>query len=408
VIGDIKGQYNANRVGAERVTKLVGEVGLDVYRECGREILEKSEGAMHEAIAQVPDGTYHFVDHFDDFGPNTEPIRVEVTVRVDGDLIEIDYAGSSPATKSGLNAYLPFTRAYARHAVKSIIAPGVPQNSGAMRPIHVTAPEGCFFAARYPTPSGGRAICVRMIVDSVMGAMAQATPDKVTTASSQLCNSTIGGVDERTGRPFVYYDLTFGSTGARPTKDGCDGLVSGFNTGNIPIEIHESVWPVRVEQFGFITDSGGAGTYRGGAAVRRDVRSLASNSRLTNLHDRHDFSPWGLAGGEPGSVGRIVLNPGADSEDDLHSKSIIEVKEGDVVSFRTCGSGGWGDPLDRKLDAVRSDVLDGFVSEESARTIYGVVLTNSDAREVDSAATERLRDDLRRTRSSPARNEESR
>ena len=240
---------------------------------------------------------------------------------------------------------------------------------------------------------------VRLIVDTVFGAMAQATPDRVQAASSQLCNSTIGGVDERTGRPFVYYDLTFGSTGARSTKDGCEGLTSGFNTANVPVEVHETVWPIRVTRFGFISDSGGPGEFRGGLAVQRDVENLARSARVTNLHDRHVFPPWGLDGGLSGTLGRIILNPGTESEEELHSKSIVDLDVGSVVSFQTCGGGGFGDPLVRDPGAVLEDVCEGWVTREAAREEYGVVLGDALEPKVLDQETLELRRQLSAKRS---------
>jgi N-methylhydantoinase B len=400
VIGDIKGQYNANMVGAAKLNELIERFGLETYRACGCEILDRSYAAMRSAISELPDGEYRFTEYLDDSGPGTDPIRIELCVRVTGDEIIADYTGSSPATRSGVNCYFPFARAYTYHALKCVIAPRLPQNSGCMRAVDVAAPVGSFCNAQYPTPSGGRAIIARHLVDAVLAAMAKCVPERSQAASSQLCNSTIGGVDPRTGKPFVYYDLTFGSTGARPHKDASDGLVAGFNTGNIPIEVHEAIWPVRVDHFGFMADSGGPGTFRGGLAVRRDVRNLADISRVTNLHDRHERAPWGLFGGRPGSRGRIILNPGSPDETELHSKSIVEVEHADLISFQTCGGGGWGDPLRRDPQAVRKDVLEGWVTPEGARRDYGVVMSSESEPQVLEKETLALREELANARAS--------
>jgi N-methylhydantoinase B len=373
VLGDLKGQYNANMVGAMRVRELVDRFGLDTFRECAAEIVERSERAMRAAITEVPDGRFGYVDYMDDSGPGTDPVRVEVHVTVRGDTLEVDFGGSSDATRSGVNSYLTYTRAYAYHAVKCVIAPQLPQNTGCMRPVVVVAPEGSFFNPRYPTASGGRAITSAHISDAVIGALAQVVPDRVQAASSQFCNASIGGVHDD-GTPFVYYDLTFGSTGARPFKDACDGLVSGFNCSNVPVEIQETTCPIRVERFGYVADSGGAGTYRGGLAVRRDVRSLTALSRLSNLHDRHHTPARGLFGGRDGAAGQIVRNLGSGGEEELHSKSTTDLLRGDVMTFQTCGGGGWGDPLDREPEAVLADVREGWVTVAGAERDYGVVV----------------------------------
>jgi N-methylhydantoinase B len=398
VIGDLKAQYNANSVGARRVEALITRFGAAKYESAVSELLDRTEQAMRAAIEKVPNGEYEFVDFIDDSGPGTPPIRIQVRVSVRDGNIVVDYTGSSAATRSGLNSYMPFTAAYSYHAIQSLVAPSLPHNSGSMRPIVVHAPVGSFFNPVYPTPSGGRSLASRNIVDAVYGAMAQAIPSRAPSAGCQLCNSTFGGIDDRTDRPFVYYDLTFGSTGARPGRDACDGLVSGFNTSNVPIEVHEASQPIRVERFGYLIDTAGAGQYRGGLSVRRDVRNLAALSRLTNLHDRHESAAWGLFGGEPGALGRVVLNPGEKGEQALHSKAIRDLSRNDIVSFRTCGGGGWGDPLLRDPEAVLLDVAEGYVSVEHARARYGVCIEPTGEPAVQISQTITLRQRMRSMR----------
>lgn len=401
VIGDLRGQYNANVLGARRMVELIDRHGPDVFEAATTVLLDRSATAMADAIEAIPDGRYRFVDHLDDCGPDTDPIRAEVEISISGRKILVDFAGSSGATRSGVNSYYPFTYAYSYHALQSVIAPNLPSNAGCMRPIEVAAPRGSFFNPVYPTPSGGRAIVARLIVDVVLGAMSRAIPERVPAAASQLSSSTFGGLDPETGRPFVYYDLTFGSTGARPGKDACDGMVSGFNTSNIPIEVQEAAWPIRFETFGYVPDSGGAGRYRGGLGVRRDVTNLSGTCRLTAVHDRQVIPPWGLHGGLAGAVGTIRLNPGAEGELSLHSKTIRDIDRGDTVRFQTSGGGGWGDPLDRDPASVLRDVLDGLVSPEPAAALYGVELTPGPVPAVDPEATAARRRRIRDRRRQP-------
>jgi N-methylhydantoinase B len=393
VVGDVKAQYNANQVGATRMRDMVERFGLDVYRECVDTLVERSEVAMREGIEGIPDGSYEYVNRLDDYGPDTKPVTAKVRIEVNGGELDVDFSGSSPATPSGLNGYLPFTLSYTYHAIKCLAGPHLPQNAGTMRPVTVHAPEGCVLNARYPTPSGGRTLLTRLIVDAIYGAMTQAVPERTQAASSQLCNSTIGGIDVATGRPFVYYDLTFGSTGATSYKDGTEGLTSAFNTANVPIEVHESAWPVRVRSVGFVPDSGGPGRFRGGLAVRREVVNLTNPGRLTNLHDRQVIPPGGLAGGEPGALGRIAMSHGDGAETELHSKSIVAIGPGDSVVFQTCGGGGYGDAFEREPERVLRDVAEGWVSVERARADYGVAieLDEHDEPRLRCEETERLR-----------------
>lgn len=389
VIGDLKAQMNANRIGGLRLVALIDKYGMETFSRCMEEMIQRSEAAMRASISRIPDGVYSFEDYLDDVGRNTDPIKVKVAVRIDRDEATVDFTGSSPQTESGINSYMNFTYAYALYSLRCLTDPTIPQNEGCFRPVRVVAPEGSFFNPRHPAPGGGRAIIANRIVDCIMGAMSKALPHHAITASSHFSNSTVGGMDPRTARPFVYYDLLMGGFGARPTKDGIDGIASGFNTGNIPVEVYEINYPVLIERQEYILDSAGAGKYRGGTGIRKDVRFLTEKVRLTNLSDRQKYSPFGLFGGSPGALGATILNPGP-NETQLHSKGVYQLVLGDVVSFRVSGAGGWGDPFEREPQAVLGDVRDGFVSVGQAREIYGVAVDSS-GRMVLEQETARLR-----------------
>jgi N-methylhydantoinase B len=168
-----------------------------------------------------------------------------------------------------------------------------------------------------------------------------------------------------------------------------------FNASNIPVEAQEANQPMIVERFELIGDSGGAGQYRGGCGIRRDLRFLADEGKLTNLADRQRFAPYGLGGGKPGKLGRTVLNPGP-AEEIVHGKESREFAYGDVISFQQSGAGGYGDPLERDPRRVIADVLDDYVSIEAARCEYGVVLVARGADlSIDEPATDALRRALR-------------
>jgi N-methylhydantoinase B len=184
-------------------------------------------------------------------------------------------------------------------------------------------------------------------------------------------------------------------TGARATKDGCEGMAWAFNASNIPVEVQEARHPIVVERFQLIRDSGGAGKFRGGCGIRRDLKFLADDGKLTNLTDRQRVPSWGLFGGSPGVLGRTVLNPGP-AESPVHGKESRDFAYGDVVSFQQSGAGGYGHPFERDPARVLEDVLDDYVSLESARADYGVVITGTGMDlQVDDTATQRLRAELR-------------
>jgi N-methylhydantoinase B len=391
VLGDLRAQRSALRVGELRLSELAERYGRDTLFVAMDEILARTETALRAAIRGVPDGVYTFEDFLDDWGPGTDPLRVFVTVTVDGDRMTIDYDGSSPQTASGLNSYINYTRSYSYAAVKCLTDPFGPMNEGALRPVTIKAPEGSFLNPRPPAGGGPRAVICYRVFEAVIGALAPAVPDRVSAAASHMANPTFGGLDRRDRRRFVAYELVLSGTGARATKDGCEAMAWAFNAANIPVEAQEARHPLVVERFELIPDSGGPGKFRGGCGVRRDMRFLADEGKLTNLSDRQKFPSYGLFGGHPGTPGRTVINPGG-GEQIVHSKESRGFDHGDVISFQQPGAGGYGDPLDRDPGRVLEDVLDGYVSTEAARRDYGVVIVEE---RVDEAATRALRATMR-------------
>jgi N-methylhydantoinase B len=257
--------------------------------------------------------------------------------------------------------------------------------------VTVTAPEGSFLNPRPPAGGGPRAIICYRTFEAVLGALAAALPGRVAAAASHFANPTFGGWDRARRRRFVAYELVLSGTGARATKDGCEGMSWAFNASNIPVEAQEAAQPIVVERFGFIPNSAGPGTFRGGCGIRRDMRFLADEGKLTNLSERQRFAPYGIFGGKPGRLARTVINPEGD-EQPVHGKQSRDFAYGDVISFQQSGAGGYGDPLARDPAHVLDDVLDEYVSMDAAREEYGVVITGEgfDLR-VDQAATRGLR-----------------
>ncbi len=392
VLGDLRAQRSALRVGELRLTELCQRYGRETLLAAMDEIVARSEANMRAAIRAVPDGVYTFEDFLDDYGPGTAPLRVVVTVSVDGDAMTIDYAGSSPQTASGMNSYINYTRSYSYAAVKCLTDPAAPMNEGALRPITVMAPEGSFLNPRPPAGGGPRAVICYRIFEAVIGALAPALPERVAAAASHFANPTFGGWDRARKRRFVAYELVLSGTGARATRDGCEAMSYAFNASNIPVEAQEAHQPVIIERFEFIRDSAGAGRFRGGSGIRRDMRFLADEGKLTNLSERQRFAPYGLFGGEAGALARTVLNPGA-AEELVHGKQSREFEYGDVISFQQSGAGGYGDPFARDPARVLADVLDDYVSIAAARDQYGVVITGNGAElALDEGATAALRE----------------
>ena len=389
VLGDLRAQLGALRVGEQRVQHLADRYGRETLAEATEEILDRTERHMRSAIEVIPDGSHSFEDFLDDCGPNTDPVKVSVTVVVQGDRLVVDFAGSSPQTASGLNSYINYTRSYSYAAIKCLTDPLGPMNEGALRPIRVEAPEGCFLNPRPPAGGGPRAIICYRVFEAVIGALAPALPERVVAASSHFANPTFGGYDPHRGRRFVAYELVLSGTGARAGKDGCEGMASAFNASNIPVEAQEASHPIIVERFEVIPDSSGAGKFRGGSGIRRDMKFLAEDGKLTNLSERQRFAPYGLFGGKSGALARTVINPGP-AERVVHGKASVDFAHGDVISFQQSGAGGYGPPFEREVARVLEDVLEGYVSIHTAREEYGVVI-DPVTMTVDLPATERTR-----------------
>lgn len=376
VKGDLLAQRNTNAVGAQRLTKMIREYGLDVVNAAIENILDRSEARMRELIRSIPDGIYTNEEFLDDGGVGTEPIRFYATVTVEGERIKVDFAGSSEQVASGLNSYINYTRAYAVFAVKVFTDPHLPHNDGLIRVVDIVAPEGSFFNPTYPAPSSGRAVLQVRIFEVICGALAQAVPQRAMAGFSHWSNPIIGGRDDRTGKKFIFYDIIMGGYGARGYKDGQEAMCPVFNGSNIPVEVQESHSPVRVRRLEIMGDTGGAGKYRGGCGVRKDLEVYAEEAVVSLLGDRHRFQPKGLFGGQPGELARTVLNPEGEAEM-LQSKEVKKLKRGDVLSIQLSGGGGFGDPRERDRAAVMNDVADGYVSAKAAKELYGVDVTES-------------------------------
>jgi len=390
LLGDLMAMRNCNRILEQRLAQLVDKYGADVYDEACEEILERSEHAMREAIADMPDGEYEAVDFFDDYGPGTDPLRIQVKVKITGEDLTIDFSGSSPQTKSGINAVLTYVRAFCYYTVKCIThGATVPQNDGCLRPIAFVAEPGTVVNSRPPAGGGARAIMQQRFVDVLMQAFSAVLPEHVMAPSSHWANPILGGLDPRTGRRFVYYDIIIGGFGGRPDRDGLEATPNAFNIDGIPVEVNETSYPILVERLELIPDSAGAGRWRAGHGIRKDVRVLGEDLTLSNLTDRQKFAPPGILGGEAGALGMTRLNMDGDDGSILESKGTYSLQQGDLVTTCLAGGGGYGDPLTREVSLVCRDVHDGLLSRVKAESAYGVVIDRDG--NVDDQATAALR-----------------
>ncbi|MFQ6111980.1 MAG: hydantoinase B/oxoprolinase family protein, partial [Nitrospinota bacterium] len=346
------------------------------------------------------DGTYVFEDYLDNDGIELEEriaIRGAVTVR--GSDFLVDFSGTSPQVRGPLNSVPSSTLSAVYYVVRAITDPAIPNNAGCYRPISVTLPTGSILNPEPPAAVNSRTATVKRCVDVLMGALVRAAPERFPAASTgQLLVLSLGGIDPRTGRAYVTSELGGGGLGARPCKDGIDVVDTDVNNCmNIPVEALEMDYPIRILKNNLWADSCGAGRYRGGLGYEKVFQALRGQVVVSHRGERFYTAPWGLCGGRPGRKSRSLVRRRSGATEEIPSKRVFTLDEGETLHVFTAGGGGWGDPLERPPEEVRSDVLDRKVSQTTAREEYGVIIDAED-QSVNVAATEELRRELRQRR----------
>ncbi|ANN15461.1 hydantoinase [Amycolatopsis orientalis] len=369
-IGDLYAQVTGNEVGAASLVRLLEEFALDTLDDVAAEIMNRSERALRDALAKLPDGTYTselLTDGFDD-----EEVVLKVAVTIDGDEIHLDFAGSSPQSRRGINVVLNYTRAYASFAVKAAIAPEVPHNAGSFRPVHVTAPPGSVLNCTPPAPVASRHLIGHFLPSLLITALREALPGNALAHSADALWMTIWRGTDAEGAEFMLNVFQTGGIGARATKDGLS--TTGFPSGlrSTPTEVIETMAPLVQRERVLWVDSGGAGRWRGGLGQRTSMAARGEISWSVNGNvDRVLRPASGVDSGHDGAAGRFGLSGGAG----LPSKSRVNLRPDDVVDVILPGGGGYGDPFEREPEAVLADVVDGYVSVAAARELYGVEVT---------------------------------
>jgi N-methylhydantoinase B len=340
---DLEAQIGAQRTGAMRLSALAQRTHARGLRDAATALMDHAESCVRAALAELPRGTFRFADVLDDDGRSSEAIPIQVTLHIDGRTLKADFTGSSPQVVGPLNAVEAVTHAATYYAVRCVLRGEFPVNDGAFRPIEIIAPEGSVVNARPPAAvSAGNVETSQRIVDTVLGALAQALPERVPAASSGTMNNLLmGGVDGRNGRPFAYYETLGGGHGAGPGWHGASGLQAHMtNTRNTPIEALEHAYPLRIRSTRLRRGSGGAGEWRGGDGIEREVE-LLSPARVTVISERRRRGPYGLQGGSPGLPGRnSVLQD--QTVRGLPGKFQIDLPAAAVLTVASPGGGGFG------------------------------------------------------------------
>jgi len=394
VLGDIRGQLGADRLGERRLIELTGKYGKQKVLACFDRLFELSESKLRKTFAEWKDGHFEAERFVDDDGIDLEkPVRIHVVVEKKGDSIHFDFSGSADQTKGPANVRPPLVQAACAYCLISLIDPGTFVSQGLLRAFIITAREGSVLNPRFPAPVNTYNPTVHALVDGVYAALSNIVPDKVRADGSGSRSIILGGRSGHTGKGYVQYEIIAGGAGARATKDGASGVtVNQSNAMIAPIEIIESEFPTRLLRYELIENSGGAGRYRGGLGIRREYLNL-EDARFSIRSMKHIIPPNGCAGGKTGRPGDIWINPENKDAKRLPTRyADYPLKAGDVFRLDTPGGGGYGDPLAREPERVLADIREGFISPDVAERDYGVVLKRErDEFTVDATATQTRR-----------------
>lgn len=373
-LGDFQAQLAGCLAGERRILALVKKYGRDVVVGGFAAVLEHSEAQTRSELSRMESGTYQFEGFCDGDGVTDRPVRIAVTMTIADGSISFDFTGTDPQAVGGINAPLAVTSSAAYYVVKAATDPANPCNSGNYRPIRISAPEGSLLNPRLPAPVvAGNHETANILVDILFGALNQAcrnSPERVIAAGAgSAVVVVIGGTDprpQRKGRQFIYIEPFGAAWGARYNKDGISGMRVGTgNVANQAVEIVETEYPLRIEQYELVPDRGGAGKFRGGLPVRRVIRLLADVT-FTLTAERSRIAPFGFDGGLNGQLAEYLLGGQL-----LFSKTApLELKAGDVVSICSAGGGGFGPPRERDSSLIQADLREGYITLDEAVRDY--------------------------------------
>jgi N-methylhydantoinase B len=371
---DLTGQLASNQVGLTRLEELFRRYRGETLKRVMEEVLDATERRLRAAVASVPDGCYRAEDEMEGVA-GEGMIAIRLRLEVCGDQTRLDFAGSGPPSLGAINVPRNALLATVYYAVKASLDPELPSNAGLHRAVSVSVPEDSILNARPPAAVGARTDTCQHVAGRIIEAFAKAMPGRLPAPSNDASTAVVfSGVDPRSGREYVYVEAVAGGAGGGPETDGMDGVqVHITNTSNLPVEALERAYPLLVERYEFVPDSGGPGEFRGGLGLRRDIRVLDNEATFSAHGDRHKVPARGMAGGLAGGCGAYLVNPGDEQEERLPPKvSGVRLAPGSVLRVETPGGGGCGPPGCRDKVKVSSDLRAGVLSEQSGREVYGM------------------------------------
>ena len=371
--GDYNAQFSALHLAARRLFEMISKYSGDLIRNVFNEIIDRTYERMLSAITLIPDGVYRFEDVMDDDGREAVNVPINLTATIKGKSALFDFAGTSPQTPGNINIPLHGTKAAVCYVLKAMLDPEIPNNQGVLDAVEVVAPMGTMVSCIAPASVAARAHTSQRIIDVVIGALSSALPEAaVGAANGANTMAVFAGNDPETGEPYVYLETLGGGFGGRNDRDGKDGVqVHITNTSNLPIEAIEMEYPLRVDRYGFIPDSGGAGKYRGGLGLQRVVRPIGHTCIFNGVGERFRNKPWGIFDGCPGQSGSFWLEENQCAPIQLsHKPPDMPLKPNQALVVNTPGAGGYGDPKKRSKELIKSDKVSGKFSDKFLRKFY--------------------------------------
>jgi len=371
--GDYFAQLAACRLGEKRLCEFCERQGIGRVLATFDDVIDRTHMRMRRAIGAIPDGRYDFTDFMESDGNDTVDIPVRLSLKVKGEKICLDFTGTSRQVAGNINCPLTATESAIGYVLKALLDPSAPNNQGILDVIEIVAEPGSLLNPVFPAAVAYRAHTTQRVIDVVLGALANALPKQVIGASNGSNTTAVfSGTDPRNGRAYLYLETLGGGCGARSFKDGKDGVQQHIaNTANLPVEAIETEYPLRVREYGFVRDSGGAGKFRGGLGLRRTIEPVNHSCRFNGAGERFVRSPWGLFSGYAGVIGHMRLIDENGSNTELGGKPLpMDCPEGSAIEICTPGAGGYGEPLDRDRRSILRDWRSGKFTADYISNMY--------------------------------------
>ena len=372
--GDLNAQIASCRLGIQRIERLAARFGVPQLLAAFEQIIERSSERILNAIGELVDGEWSYADVMDDDGAAAQDVVIKLTIRKTGQGLVFDFTGSDPQVPGNINLTANAVRSSVCYVLKALLDPDMPNNEGVFQAFEIVAPVASIVNCRAPGSVALRANTCQRVVDIVLGAMSAVLPERIIASANGANTSMVfAGEDPTTGSPYVYLETLGGGMGGRNDRDGKDGVqVHITNTSNLPVEAIEMEYPLRVEEYSLVVDSGGAGRWRGGLGLRRVIRPVGHVCEFSGAGERFRRGPPGIFGGEAGKAGAFMLLRADGSMENLPGKlTSLILHPGDAVAVETPGAGGYGSPKERSREKLAEDLCSGKFTRRCIENHYG-------------------------------------